>query len=107
MYGLFAQTDGGTASGGSPYSGVVLLVVMVGAFYFLMMRPQRRRMRAHQEMIGAIAVGDEIETVAGIFGTITKMEDDVVWVEVAPGTTLRMSRGAVRRRIVEAPTELG
>lgn len=53
------------------------------------------------ELMRTLEVGDEVETVAGIFGTIRRLDEDTIWLEVAPGTTLRFSRGAVRRKVIQ------
>ena len=66
-----------------------------------MIRPQRAKMRAHQDLLGNLEVGDEVETVGGIIGTIRGMTNDEFSLEAAPGTTLRVSRGAVRRKIYQ------
>lgn len=104
MVELIAQTDNQTGGG---LGSLVVFLPLILLFWFFMIRPQRQRMRQHQTMMSEIAVGDEIETVAGVFGTIQRMDDDILWVEIAPGTTIRMSRAAVRRRIVEEPPSLG
>jgi preprotein translocase subunit YajC len=79
--------------------GLVWMFVMLGAFYMLLVRPQRRQMAAHQELMRTLAVGDEVLTAGGIFGRVRAMDDTVVEVEVTPGTTLRLTRTAITRRI--------
>jgi preprotein translocase subunit YajC len=69
--------------------------------YFLMIRPQQARRRQFMELMRTLEVGDEVETVAGIFGAIRRLDEDTIWLEVAPGTTLRFSRGAVRRKVIQ------
>lgn len=88
------NTGGGVAT-------LIFFIPLILVFYFLMIRPQRTRMRQHQQLMGALEVGDEVETIAGIFGTIRGVTDDEFLVEVAPGTTLRMSRGAIRRKVYQ------
>lgn len=93
-------------SGAQNYSSLIFIALLFGAMYFLMIRPQQRRRREYMQLLSALEVGDEVETVAGIFGTIRRLDDDHAWVEVAEGTVLKMSRGAIRRRIVaEQETE--
>lgn len=96
---LIAQN--GTDSRGNPVVSLVPFIALIALFYFLLIRPQRRRMHQQAELIRNLQLGDEVETVAGMFGTVRRMDDESVWLEVAPGTTIRFSRGAVRRRIVE------
>ncbi len=75
------------------------LIVMLGAFYALLIRPQRRQVAAHQALMASLAVGDEVMTMGGIFGRIQTLEGDVVDLEVAPGTSLRVARSAISRKV--------
>jgi preprotein translocase subunit YajC len=71
--------------------------MLIVAWYFLI-RPQQRRMRAHQAVVAALHEGDEVMTTAGIFGTIKSMDGDILQLEVAPGVELRVVKGAIARR---------
>ena len=75
------------------------LVVMLGAFYVLLIRPQRRQVAAHQALMASLAVGDEVMTMGGIFGRIRSLDAEVVDLEVAPGTSLRVARSAISRKV--------
>ncbi|MGY9074885.1 MAG: preprotein translocase subunit YajC [Acidimicrobiales bacterium] len=75
---------------------LLLPVVVLVFMYFLMIRPQQRKMRARETMIRAIGQGDEIATVGGVLGTVIAFEgDDVVVIEVDTDTELRVQRRAV------------
>jgi preprotein translocase subunit YajC len=63
--------------------------------WLLLIRPQRRKQAAQAEMQGVVAPGDEILTAGGIHGTVRDVEDEIVHVEIAPGTTVRLDRRAV------------
>jgi preprotein translocase subunit YajC len=89
------------SSKGSGASSILIFIPLILVFYFLMIRPQRAKMRAHQELMGNLEVGDEIETIGGVIGTIRGMTNDEFLLEVSPGTTLRVSRGAVRRKVYQ------
>jgi preprotein translocase subunit YajC len=89
-----SKSNGGAAQ-------ILIFIPLILVFYFLMIRPQRAKMRAHQELLGNLEVGDEVETVGGIIGTIRGMTNDEFMLEAAPGTTLRVSRGAVRRKVYQ------
>jgi preprotein translocase subunit YajC len=80
---------------------LISLVLMVAVFYFLLIRPQQRRMRQQRSLIEALDVGDEILTIGGLFGTIRGIEDDHLVVDLAPGTTVRLLKSAVARRVVD------
>ncbi|GBE24335.1 preprotein translocase subunit YajC [bacterium BMS3Bbin02] len=68
-------------------------------FYVLVILPQRRRMKAAQALRDSVSVGDEIRTVGGIYGKIVELGDDDLTVEVAPGSTIRMTRRAIGERL--------
>lgn len=109
---LLAQTsDTGSDSTTStnPIVSLLPILLLVAVFYFFMIRPQRNRMRQHQDLLSALGLGDEVETIGGIYGTIRSMDDESYMLEISPGTTVRVSRGAVRRKIVppgeEEPSE--
>jgi preprotein translocase subunit YajC len=74
--------------------------------YFVMIRPQKRRMQAQRELLNQLEVGDEVVTAGGIFGTIVDIDDDddVITVTIAPGTNIRMLRGGISRRLVDEDT---
>lgn len=97
-----AQAGGG--EGGSTLGLLVPLVLMGVLFYFLLIRPQQRRARAQRDLISSVEVGDEIMTAGGILGTVTAMDDDdeLLTVEIAPGTRIRVVKRAVSQRFVEA-----
>jgi preprotein translocase subunit YajC len=93
------------SSQSSPLGGLLLFVPLILLFYFLAIRPQRTRARQQQELMKAIEVGDEIETIGGIFGKVVRGDDDFLYLEISPGTTVKVSRGAVRRRVYEPADE--
>src|SRR6476469_6927739 len=85
--------------------GIILLPLMFLVLYLIVILPQQRRVRAHQALVNVLEVGDEVMTTSGILGTVTAMDDEVLHLEVAPGVTLRVVRGAVARRIDEPEPE--
>ena len=78
---------------------LISLLLMVGIFYFLLIRPQQRRMRQQRALVESLDVGDEILTIGGLFATIRSVDDDSVEAEIAPGTTVRLVKSAVARKI--------
>ena len=82
---------------------LILLAVTFLLMWVLFIFPQQRRLKAHQALVASLEVGDEVMTTSGFYGTITELEDDIVHVEVAAGTVVRLARGAVARRIGEEP----
>jgi preprotein translocase subunit YajC len=94
---FIAQTDS-ASSGGALFQFVLLLAVPV-ALYFLMIRPQRKKMRETAAMQAALGVGDEVITAAGIFGFITAVESDLFWIEVDEDVQLRVLKSQVQGRV--------
>lgn len=89
---------------GSNVPFLISLVLMVGIFYFLLIRPQQRRVRQQRELVGSLRVGDEVVTIGGMYGRIQDMDDETVTLE-AGGTRLRFVKQAVARKYVEEPTD--
>jgi preprotein translocase subunit YajC len=79
--------------------GFVWIIVMLGAFYALLVRPQRRNMAAHQALMASLEEGDDVMTMGGIYGRIQKLDDQVIELEVAPGTSFRVARSAISRKV--------
>jgi preprotein translocase subunit YajC len=84
---------------------VVFLVLMFGMFYFLIIRPQRKRQQEHQALLASLSIGDKVITIGGIYGQVESMTDDNVVLKLESGSTVRMSRSAVayREGEVKAP----
>jgi preprotein translocase subunit YajC len=78
---------------------LIWMILMLGAFYALLVRPQRRNMAAHQALMAELHEGDEVMTMGGIFGRIAKLDAEVIDLEVAPGTSFRVARSAISRKV--------
>ena len=81
------------------------ILLTVGAFYLLLWRPQKRRMTAVRDLQAQLREGDEVMTTSGIYGRIIELRDDELMLEIAPGTNIRMARGAVGSRLGDDETE--
>ncbi len=81
------------------------LALLAGAFFVLIVRPQRRQLAARRSLIASLEVGDEVITAGGIYGTVRELTDTTLLVEVAPGVTLTLAREAVSGR-PPAPPEI-
>jgi preprotein translocase subunit YajC len=75
------------------------MILMLGAFYALLIRPQRRNMAAHQALMASLQEGDDVMTMGGIYGRIRKLDDEVIELEVSPGTSFRVARSAISRKV--------
>ena len=81
---------------------LIFLVLMVAVFYFLLIRPQQRRIKAMQALQSSLQLGDEIITSAGFFGTIRRFDGEVVTIELSPGVEARVNRRAISGRVEPA-----
>lgn len=79
----------------------IYLVILVAAFYFLIVRPQRRQSMIRRQIIATVGVGDEIITSGGVFATVVAMDDETLDVEIAAGVVVKIARGAVAQKITE------
>ena len=79
-----------------------IIILMFGALYYLLLRPQQKREKARRELVRSLVAGDEVVTNAGIHGVVAEVEDAVVWLEVAPDVELKVSRDAIAGRASSA-----
>ena len=86
----------------SPMTGFLIQLILVFAiFYFLLIRPQQKKMKEHENMLNAIKPKDKIITGGGIYGTVVKADADVLMVEIANGVEIKVSRATVRDVVSE------
>jgi preprotein translocase subunit YajC len=94
----FAQTASAAAPGGDMQSSLMSmlpLVLMFVVLYFVMIRPQMKKQKEAKAMIDALAKGDEVVTVGGMLGKVTKLSDNSLSLEVANGVEVQIQRHAV------------
>jgi preprotein translocase subunit YajC len=94
----FAQTAGAGPMGGGPQEMLIQFLPLIGLvvlFYFLMIRPQQRRMKQHQQTLGALKRGDSVVLSSGVIGKIVRVEDKEVGVEIATGVTVKVRKGMI------------
>ena len=80
-------------------AGLLVIVALFVVFWLLLIRPQRRRQQAQDQMMANLRVGDEIVTAGGLYGDITAIEGDEVYLEIARGVEVRVARRAVGLRV--------
>jgi preprotein translocase subunit YajC len=78
-------------------AGFLPFVLIALVFWFLIVRPQRRRQQELSSTQSALGVGTEVMLGSGIYGTVVSVEDDTIHLELAPGTTVKVARQAVVR----------
>lgn len=88
------------------YTGLIFPIALLAIFYFLVIRPQQKKNKQINEMRSSLRVGDEITTIGGIYGKITKIKDDMITVEVgADKTKMNITKWAVGTTITKAVDE--
>ena len=70
----------------------VMMGLFVVIFYFLLIRPQQKKQKEHQAMLGKLAAGDEVVTAGGILGRIIEIGDNFVTLEIADGVRIKVQR---------------
>jgi preprotein translocase subunit YajC len=73
----------------------IFILVLLAVFWFMLIRPQRRRQLDSQKLLDSLAVGKEIVTAGGLYGTITALDDDEARVEIADGVEVRIAKRAI------------
>ena len=101
MYLAVLAADTAKKSSASGLLTFIPILAIGGAMYFLLIRPQRKRMRDQQGLLKTIEEGDEIITSGGIYGFVTAVDGDVLWVEIdhEKKVEIRIHRSAVSRKI--------
>jgi preprotein translocase subunit YajC len=84
---------------------LLIIVALLGLMWALMIRPQRRKQAAQAQMLSDLAIGDEILTAGGIYGTVDEIDSEEVSVEIAPGTKIRVAKRAVAAVISDEEEE--
>ena len=92
------------AAAPNPLTSMAPFLIIFAIFYFLMIRPQKKRLQEEQSMLGALSKGEEVITKSGLFGTIAGLTDKVVTLEVAEGVKLKVLRSYIAgtsKRVLE------
>jgi preprotein translocase subunit YajC len=84
-------------------STLIFPVLLIALFYFMLIRPQKKRAESHKRLIESVGPGDEIVTIGGAFGTVRSLGEDSLDLEIAPGTTVRFLKSAIARKVTDEP----
>ena len=74
---------------------LIFVVLLFGIMYLVMIRPQRKRQREHQQLVEELKRGDRVVTAGGIYGAIESISEDSVTIKVESGATMRVAKGSV------------
>jgi len=91
-----AGTEGG--DGGSIWTMLAFVAFFFALMYFVMIRPQRKRQKEHQQMIDELKRGDRVITAGGIHGAVESISEDSVVIKVESGAKMRVAKGSVSLR---------
>lgn len=103
----FAQAQAGAEQSGpaQTFSFFLPLLVVFGIFYFLIIRPQQKNAKKHQEMLKGIEKGDQVVTVGGIHGKVVGVADTVLTIEIADNVKIKVERSGVQGMKAEVKAE--
>lgn len=88
-----AQTTGESAS----FAGFIPLILVFVIFYFLLIRPQQKKLKDHDMMVNSLKRGEKVITAGGLYGSITKVEDTegILHLEIAPDVVVKVKRSTI------------
>lgn len=97
-----AEDTAAPSSSGQLLSFIVPLIIMFAVFYFLLIRPQKKKQNTRNNMLNALQKGDKIVTIGGLHGTILELTDDTVVLRVNDVTKLTFERSAISHQVKES-----
>jgi len=77
------------------FINLIMMILLFVVFYFLLIRPQQKRVKEHRQMVESLAKGDEVVTNGGLLGKITHLGDDFITLEIAPNLEVKVQRHSV------------
>ena len=83
------------AQQGDPFGFLLPMIVIFAAFYFLLIRPQQKKQKAHAALVSSLKTGDEVLTAGGILGKITGVSEHYVVVQIADNTEVKMQKSSI------------
>lgn len=78
-----------------PFGFLLPMLVIFGAFYFLLIRPQQKRQKAHTALVAGLSVGDEVLTAGGMLGTVTAVSDHYATLKIADNVEIKVQKSTV------------
>ena len=93
--GCFPAEGEEPAQQGFDWTIIIFLVLIFGLMYFVLIRPQRKRQKEHQQLIGELNRGDRVITAGGIYGVVESISEDIIIMKVESGATMRVAKNSV------------
>jgi preprotein translocase subunit YajC len=86
---------GGAGQDGGGMSTLIMMAVIFGIFYFIMIRPQQKKVKEHKKMVEELKKGDRVITAGGIYGTVENLSTDTLTIKIAEGVKIKITRGSI------------
>jgi preprotein translocase subunit YajC len=102
---LYGQQAAGGAPGGMNFSFIIMMVLMFGIFYFILIRPAKKQRTKHQNMINSLKGGERVVTTGGIYGTIGRVMDDRIELNIDKNTKIQIVKSSISSIIDPDSTE--
>ena len=90
-----AMAEGAGTSQGPGYEMIIMVVIFFAIMYFMILRPQQKKAKEHQKLIGSLAKGDEVVTSGGMLGKILKVGENAITVEIAEGVAIKLQKNSI------------
>ena len=91
---ILAQQD----AGGGIMSTIIMFGVIFLIFWFLLIRPQKKEMERHRELLAGLKVGDEVVTAGGLFGTVKSVDGPIIQLDIGRGTKIKIAREKIQKK---------
>ncbi len=88
-----------------PFSFLLPMAIIFGAFYFLLIRPQQKKQKAHTQLVADLSVGNEILTAGGILGRITGVSEHYAIVQIADNTEVKIQKSSISQVVPKGTFE--
>ena len=86
-------------------SSLIIFLPLIAIMYFLMIRPQQRKMRDHTQLLASVGVGDDIVTSAGIYGRVSELDGETLFLQVSDNVELKITKESIAGLISYDETE--
>jgi len=101
-----ASPPGGTGGEGGLMSTLLMFALIIGIFYFLILRPQQKRQKEREKLLNAVKKGDKVITAGGLHATVAGLDEKTVLLQVADNVKMKFDRSAIGSIVKEGEAEV-
>ena len=105
IFAMAPQSGQGGSSEGSLISTLIMFAMIIAIFYFLILRPQQKRQKEREKMLGGVKKGDKVVTAGGIHGTVAGLDDKTILVQIADNVKVKLDRSGITQVLREGEPE--